>query len=101
MNKNQIEAYNYYKELYPRATILFHVEHNYVALLDDAKLVATILSEQPASNTSEYAFPDTEMQLVSKIGDISQVEIIDYRNDDGMLDYPDVERIKREANEDY
>lgn len=47
MSKNQIEAYNYYKKLYPTALLLFRVANNYVALCEDAIKMASSLSLTP------------------------------------------------------
>lgn len=101
MNKNKIEAYSFYKELHPGAIILFHVGQNYVALFDDAKRIAEFFSKEPTSSMDEYIFPDSEMRLISQIGELGPVEIVDYRNDDREFDYPDIARIKREIDEDY
>ena len=49
----------------------------------------------------ELRFPDNDVSVISKLGDNFQLQMIDYRNDDGVLDFPDVKRLKREKDEDY
>ena len=100
MNARQIEAYKFYKEMYPGAVVLFHVGVNYVALSEDALLVAQSLSKDENIG-DEFRFPDNDVSVISKLGDNFQLQMIDYRNDEGFLDFPDVKRIKREKDEDY
>lgn len=100
MNARQIEAYKFYKDMYPGAVVLFHIGSQYVALLEDAQLIAQSLSEDKNIG-DEFRFPDNDVSVISKLGDSFQLQMIDYRNDDGFLDFPDVKRLKREKDEDY
>ncbi len=100
MNARQIEAYKFYKEMYPGAVVLFHVGVNYVALSEDALLVAQSLGVNGNAG-DEFRFPDNDVSIISKLGDNCQLHMVEYRNDDGFLDFPDVERLKREKDEDY
>lgn len=101
MKRKQIEAYNYYKELYPEAIVLFHVGGNYVALFDDAKKVAESLSDELSPNAVSYEFPDSSISRIVAIGERYEIRMIDYRNAAGDYDFPDVGLITNEANEDY
>lgn len=100
MNARQIEAYKFYKDMYPGAVVLFHIGSQYVALLEDARLIAQSLS-QDENIGNELRFPDNDVSVISKLGDNFQLQMIDYRNDEGFLDFPDVKRLKREKDEDY
>lgn len=101
MNKKQIEAYKYYHGLYPSALLLFHPGGGYVAMLDDARRAAEILGGQFCVVDDMLAIPDDDISLLSKLGDSTEFRIIDYRNDRGEHDFPDVERIKQEQEADY
>lgn len=102
MNKKQIEAYNYYKGLSPGALILFHIGAEYVALSEDADIVARTLGTGCNSSEGVASFPASDMSLFSKLADCGkELKTIAYRNDDGELDYPDIDRLKRETEEDY
>ena len=100
MNARQIEAYKFYKKAYPGAVVLFHIGSQYVALLEDARMIAQSLSEDENIG-DELRFPDNDVSVISKLGDNFQLQMIDYRNDEGFLDFPDVKRLKREKDEDY
>ena len=100
MNEKQIEAYNYFRELYPGAVILYHISDNYVALGSDAVAVAKILG-YAGDVTDEFGFPSDDASIIGKLGDVFQLKMIDYRNDDGELDYPDVGALKQEKYDDY
>ena len=100
MNARQIEAYKFYKNMYPGAVVLFHVGSQYVALLEDARMIVQALSKDENIG-DEFRFPDNDVSVISKLGDNFQLQTIDYRNDDGFLDFPDVKRLKREKDEDY
>lgn len=102
MNKKQIEAYSYYKGLSPGALILFKIGENYVALSDDAATVAKVLGNECDSTEDTAMFPASNVSLISKLANTGvELKMITYRNDAGELDYPDVERLKKEEKEDY
>lgn len=102
MNKNQIEAHNYYKSLSPGALVLFQIGTNYVALSDDAVKVAQVLGNKCDSTEDMAVFPASDVSLISELADSGkELKMVTYRNDAGELDYPDVERLKQEENEDY
>lgn len=102
MTKKQIEVYSYYKGLSPGALVLFHVGTNYVALSDDAVMVAKVLGNKCVSTEGMATFPASDLSLISMLADAElELKMITYRNDAGELDFPDVERIKQEKDEDY
>lgn len=101
MDKKQIEAYSYYKKLYPGAIVLYRVESYYVALGDDAAVVAKSLVGTADGTLGIYKFPCDDLDAIAKLGDSFQLKMVDYRNDDGKLDFPDIQRLKQEKYEDY
>jgi len=102
MNRKQIEAYRFYRGLYPSALLLFHPGGGYVAMSDDARRAAVILGNDTDIVNGTLTLPDDDFGVISKLGAAGvDVRIINYRNDDGERDYPDVERLKREREEDF
>ena len=101
MNKKQTEAYGYYKRLYPGVVVLYHISDDYVALGDDAVTVAHCLNVDAEDVFGEFRFPYGDVGIISRLGDSLQLKMIDYRNRDGDLDYPDVQKLKEEKYEDY
>lgn len=103
MSKNQIEAYNYYKGLYPTAILLFRVINDYVALLEDAVKVAASLSLTPINDDiPKVSFPSQCLKYISRLADDGyEVRMIAERNDANVFDYPDIARLKEEMSSDY
>lgn len=101
MKTKQIEAYDFYKKLYPSAIILFHVGSHYVALQQDATLIAKILSINVDCTDNSTSIPDDDLKSLSHIGDFCEIKIISCRDRDGNYDYPDVNQLKNEQDEDF
>lgn len=101
MKTKQIEAYDFYKKLYPSAVILFHVGSHYVALQQDAESIAKTLSINIDCSDNSISISDDDLRPLSRIGDYHEVKIISYRGRDGNYDYPDVNQLKREQDEDF
>lgn len=103
MSKNQIEAYNYYKGLYPTALLLFRVANDYVALCEDAIKVATSLSLNPINDDIPKAsFPSQCLENISRLADDGyEIRTIAIRNDENVFDFPDIERLEEEKSSDY
>lgn len=101
MDKKQIEAYSYYKGLYPEAIVLYRIGSNYVILGDDATMVTNSLALTTDRTPGVFKFPYDDSATLDKLGDVFQLKMIVYRNDDGELDYPDIQRLKQEEDEDY
>lgn len=100
MDKRQTEVYEYYKMLYPGYLVLYHVGEFYIALGDDATRVAGAFDrDEPI--TEECWIPYDSVDIISRLGNISRLKMIDYRNEDGEYDFPDIERLKQEESEDY
>lgn len=92
MSKNQIEAYNYYKKLYPTALLLFRVANNYVALCEDA-----IYDDIP-----KISFSSQCLENISRLADDGyEIRTIAVRNDENVFDFPDIQRLEEEKSSDY
>ena len=101
MERKQIEAYDFYKNEYPGTLLFFHVKDRYVVLSDDSSRVAKLL-DQNVGESSELSFKDDDMSIFKTLGDFDiQIRLIDYRNDNGEFDYPDIKLIKKEKQDDY
>lgn len=86
MYAKQIEAYCCYHKQYPDAIILFHLEGRYVAIFNDERT---------------ETFPDDDIARLSALGDDYKLQIIEYRNDNGELDFPDIQQIQADIEKDY
>ncbi len=101
MNAKQIEVHDYYKALHPEALILYHIPGKYMALGEDVDRVLESLSTTCVLESGVGVVPDS-LSILSELGsDGTEVCVIDYLNDDGLLDFPDIERIKAEKEMDY
>lgn len=101
MNAKQIEVHDYYKALHPKALILYHIPGQYMVLGEDVNRALKSLSTIHVLESGVGIMPDDLPVLSLLGGDGTEVCIIDYRNDDGALDLPDIERIKAEKEMDY
>lgn len=101
MNAKQIEVHDYYKALHPKALILYHIPGQYMVLGEDVNRVLKLLSTIRVLESGVGITPDN-LSVLSLLGSNgTEVCIIDYRNDDGLLDLPNIERIKSEKEMDY
>lgn len=101
MNAKQIEVHNYYKSLHPKALILYHILGQYMVLGEDVDRALKSLSTIRVLESGVGTMPDNFSALSLFGSDGTEVCVIDYRNDEGVLDLPDVERIKLEKEMDY
>lgn len=101
MEKKQIEVCDYYKQLYPEAIVLYHVGDNYVALGIDSNKIARVINQTSDEDWETFVFPCNDQSIIEKLGGSFQIKIIDYRNDDGEFDFPDIQRLKQEEFEDF
>lgn len=101
MTTKQIEVCAYYKGLHPGALILFHIPGRYMVMGEDVKIVAKSIQTTVHLSPDVAYIPDN-IQLLSELGsDGMEICLIEYRNDKGVLDFPDLERIKAEKEMDY
>jgi len=101
MNARQIEVNNYYKELHPKALIIYHLPEQFVVLGDDVYRALKSIPIIKVSESGVGAMPD-DISFISTLseGDM-EVQLITYRNNDGVLDWPDVKRLQAEQEMDY
>lgn len=101
MNANQIEVHDYYKSLHPKALIIYHIPGQYIVLGDDVIRALKSLSTISVLESGVGVMPDN-IPVLSTFGkNGTEVHVINYRNDDGTLDFPDIERLKAEKDMDY
>ena len=107
MNKKAQEAYSYYKKLMPGTVAMFRLEDCYMILSDDAARVANCIPElRLESNDCQMATLRLPVDnILDYVGELSlfkiKARLIEYRNDDGKYDFPDVGRLEEERNLDY
>ena len=46
-------------------------------------------------------FPDDDICKLSDLGDTYELRIIEYRNDAGKFDFPDIKQIETDKERDY
>lgn len=103
------EAYKYYKDLYSDAVILFRVGNDYMMYFSDAMYAARVLNKTTA-NLEGVGDPipmlsihtDQYLDVMEKLSSSKfTVRAVDYRNDNGEFDIPDVGKLKSESDMDY
>lgn len=101
MNAKQIEVHDYYKSLHPKALILYHLPGQYMVLGGDVNRALQSLPTIRVLESGVGVMPDglSALSLFGKDG--TEICIIDYRNDNNILNLPDIARIKAENDMDY
>lgn len=100
MNARQIEVHGYYKALHPKALILYRIPGHYMVLGEDVNRALKSLSTIRVLEPGVGIMPDN-LPVLSLFGsDGTEVCIVSYRNDNGIFDLPDIERIKAEKEMD-
>lgn len=101
MNAKQIEVHDYYKSLHPKALILYHLPGQYMVLGGDVNRALQSLSTIRVLESGVGVMSDEQpvLSIFGKAGD--EVCIINYRNDNNVLDLPDITRIKAENDMNY
>ncbi len=101
MDAKQIEVHSFYKDLYPNALILFRLPGRYMVLGRDVEKAQKLLSEIQIIESGVGLLPE-DIKVLSALGAAGlETRTIQYRNDNGELDLPDVAKIKAEQNADY
>lgn len=101
MNAKQIEVHDYYKSLHHKALILYHVQGKYIVLGKDVEKAQKSLSTIEVLEPGVGCMPD-DIRVFSVFGkDGTEVCIINYKNDKGLLVLPDIRLIKSEKEMDY
>ena len=101
MNAKQIEVHDYYKSLHPKALIFYHFREQYIVLGEDVQIALKMFPTMKVSESGEGYVPD-DIHILSVFGKSGkEVCIIDYTNDKGTFDLPDIELLKSEKEMDY
>ncbi len=101
MDARQIEVHSYYKDMYPNALVLYRLSGRYMVLGQDVETAQKSIPEIQIVDSGVGLLPD-HISVLSTLGvDGAEIRTIQYRNDAGELDLPDVNRIKAEKDMDY
>ena len=102
MNQKAIEAWNYYKKMFPSFHIFFRQGDTYKVFGDDAENVSDALGVPLVDG--EVTFPaDTILDTVSKLYESGIVaKLISYRtgDEDSQYEIPDVAELDKERKAD-
>lgn len=101
MNAKQIEVHDYYKALHPKALILYHIPGQYMILGDDVNRALKSLSTLRVLESGVGILPDSLSPLSLFGKDGTEVCVINYQNEQGIPELPDIERIKAEKEMNY
>lgn len=101
MNERQVEVYRYYKNLYPMEMMLYRIGESYVILGEDACKAKTTLKLPGNISCDVFEFHHSNLDAISELSGIFYIKIIEYRNDSGEFDLPDVNRLEEEKHCDY
>lgn len=101
MNTKQIEVHCYYKALYPKALIIYHLPGHFMVMGKDVEQALKLVPNIQIVDEGVGVMPD-DILLLSKLGvNGDEIRVIQYRNDSGGLDMPDVRRLYEEKEADY
>lgn len=101
MNARQIEVHEYYKSLYADALVLYRLPGRYMVLGENVDRAQNYIPNIDIQEPGVAVVPD-DIRSVSALGaDGTEVRIIQYRNDGGVFDLPDVKRLKEEKDVDF
>lgn len=101
MNIQQIEVHEHYQALHPEALVLYHLPGQYILLGNDVKRALESIPNLQIISEGVAALPD-EFYYLSTLSETgAEVCLVQYRNDNGVLDWPDVKRLREENVTDY
>lgn len=101
MNAKQIEVHEYFKAMHPEALILYHLPGQYVMLGEDVNRALKSIPKIKVETEDVGTVPDNIIYLSALGADGTEVQLIEYRNDEKVLDLPDIRRLKEEKDSDY
>lgn len=101
MNARQIEVHGYFKTLHPEALILYRLSGQYMLLGEDVERALKSIPNIQIIEDGVGVIPDNISHLSILSEDGTEVQLIQYRNDDGVRDLPDIKRLKAEKDSDY
>lgn len=101
MNAKQIEVHEYFKAMHPEALILYHLPGQYMMLGEDVNRALKSIHQIKLEAEDVGTMPDNILFLSALSSDGSEVQLIEFRNEENVLDLPDVRRLKEEKDSDY
>ena len=100
-----IAAYYYYKGQCGDGVVMFRYNDHYNACFDDARRVSNALGIEVAEGCGLVVVQLPADSILDYVDELSmygiRVMLVDYRNDRGDYDIPDVAIINKEKTEDY
>lgn len=101
MNAKQIEVHGYFKAMHTEALILYHLSGQYMVLGEDVSRAKKSITNIQIMEEGVAVMPD-DIRLLSALStDGTEVHIVQYKNDNGVFDLPDIHRLKEEKEMDY
>lgn len=101
MNAKQIEVHEYFKAMHPEALILYHLPGQYMMLGEDVNRALKSIPQIKVETEDIGTIPDNINYLSALGADGTEVQLIEYRNDEKVLDLPDIRRLREEKDSDY
>lgn len=101
MNERQIEVHDYYKQQHPEALILYRLPGKYAILGEDVELALKSIPTIQITESGVDILPEDIDTILALQESGREVQVISYRNDKGILDFPDIKRLKEEKEMDY
>lgn len=101
MNAKQIEVHEYFKAMHPEALILYHLPGQYMMLGEDVNRALKSIPQIKVETEDVGTIPDNIIYLSALGADGTEVQLIEYRNDEKVLDLPDIRRLREEKDSDY
>lgn len=101
MTTRQIEVHNHYKAMHPKALVLYRLPSQYIVLGEDVKQALKSVPTIQIIEDGVGVMPE-DISYISSLGiDGTEVVMIQFRNDNGLLDIPDIARLIQEKEIDY
>lgn len=101
MTNKQIEVHNYYKAMHPKALVLYRLPGQYMVLGNDVKQALKSVPTIQIIEEEVGVMPENISYLSALSADGTEVVVIQFRNDNGSLDIPDIAQLKAEKDMDY
>lgn len=101
MTNKQIEVHNFYKDMHPNALVLYRLPGQYMVLGDDVKQAQKLVPTIQITDEEVGVMPENISYLSALSTEGTEVVVIQFRNDNGSLDIPDIARLKEEKEMDY
>ena len=101
MTNKQVEVHNYYKAMHPKALVLYRLPGQYVVLGEDVNQALKSVPTIQIIEDGVGSMPEDISYLSALGADGTEVVMINFRNDNGLLDLPDIARLEQEKEMDY